>query len=241
MGKVVLITGASSGIGYETALKFASNHYSVAINYCNNRDKALELKDKLESDYGVFAMVVQADVSNEDDVRLMVDEVIREFGHIDVLVNNAGIAMDSVFDNKDVSSFRRVLDVNLVGTFLVSKYVSKYMDHGSIINVSSTNGEYSNYEYSMDYDASKAGINILTRDLAIALAPNIRVVSVAPGWVDTDMNRDLDDKFRKSEEEKIVMGRFAKSYEIANVIYFLASDDASYINGSIVNVDGGRK
>ena len=140
-----------------------------------------------------------------------------------------------------MDNFKRILDVNLIGVFLVSKHVFPYMEKGSIVNISSTNGIDSNYTYSMDYDASKAGVNILTRDLAIEFGPSVRVNAVAPGWVDTPHNKGLDLDYIKAEEEKIVLGRFAVPSEVAKVVYFLASPDASYINGSVIVVDGGRK
>ena len=205
VNRVVLVTGASSGIGYEIALKFASLGDIVIIHYCNNRDNAMELEKTIRDTCGVDTMVVKADVSVSDEVSNMIDKIVDKYGKIDVVVNNAGIAIDSFFEDKSVDEFKRVLDVNLVGTFLVSKYASKYMDKGSIINVSSTNGIDSNYQFSIDYDASKAGVNIMTKDLAIALGPNIRVNAVAPGWVNTNMNKDLSDECVMEEKKKIIL------------------------------------
>lgn len=241
MGKVILVTGASSGIGESIILEFAKNGYDVVINYNTGYDRAIRISQDIESKYNVSTLCVKADVSNEEEVKRMVEDVVDTFGHIDVLVNNAGIAIDSDFSDKTVSNFKKILDVNLIGTFLVSKYVFPHMDKGSIVNISSTNGIDSNYTYSMDYDASKAGVNILTRDLAIEFGPHVRVNAVAPGWVDTPHNEGLDLDYIKAEEEKIVLGRFAEPSEVAKVVYFLASPDASYINGSIIVVDGGRK
>lgn len=244
MKRTVLITGASRGIGAATALVFASHGYHVILNYVHNREKALEWAEYLERQYHVQTLCVKADVSNEKEVSLMVKKVIDHFGQIDVLVNNAGIAIDSTFEDKGVEDFKRILDVNLIGTFLVSKYVSSYMKKhgkGSIVNVSSTNGIDSYYPYSMDYDASKAGINLLTKNLAVELGPDIRVNAVAPGWVMTEMNQELGEDYILEEKEKIVLNRFAEPREIAQVIYFLASEEASYINGEILKVDGGRK
>lgn len=244
MRKVVLITGASRGIGKSTAICFAKNGYNVIINYLNSSDEAINLKEYLERKYNIECIAIKADVSNEDDVINMIDEVIKKFSHIDVLVNNAGIAMDTTLEDKTKDNFEKILDINLIGTFLVSKYVSKYMKekkNGCIINVSSTNGIDTYYPYSMDYDASKAGVISLTKNLAVELSPYIRVNAVAPGWVNTDMNKDLDPAYKKQEEEKILLNRFANDYEIAKVIYFLATSDASYINGSIIRVDGGLR
>lgn len=241
--KVVLITGASRGIGRSTAIKYAQNNYNVVINYNNSYDKARELGDYLVSTYGIEVMIVKADVSNEVEVKDMVDKVISKFGNIDVLVNNASIAIDSDFASKDSNSFNEILNTNLVGTFLVSKEVSKYMKDnrsGIIINVSSTNGIDSMYVESLEYDASKAGVISLTHNLAEYLKPYVRVNCVCPGWVNTDMNKDLDSSYIEQENKRIMLNRFAEPEEIANVIYFLATDEASYINNSIIKVDGGR-
>ena len=241
--KVVLITGASRGIGRSTAIKYAQNNYNVVINYNNSYDKARELADYLVSTYGIEVMIVKADISNEVEVKDMVDKVISKFGIIDVLVNNASIAIDSDFICKDSNSFNEILNTNLVGTFLVSKEVSKYMKDnrsGVIINVSSTNGIDSMYVESLEYDASKAGVISLTHNLAEYLKPYVRVNCVCPGWVNTDMNKDLDSSYIEEENKRIMLNRFAEPEEIANVIYFLATDEASYINNSIIKVDGGR-
>lgn len=241
--KVVLITGSSRGIGRSTAIKYAQNNYNVVINYNNSYDKARELGDYLVSTYGIEVMIVKADVGNEVEVKDMVDKVISKFGDIDVLVNNASIAIDSDFTCKDSNSFNEILNTNLVGTFLVSKEVSKYMKDnrsGVIINVSSTNGIDSMYVESLEYDASKAGVISLTHNLAEYLKPYVRVNCVCPGWVNTDMNKDLDSSYIEQENKRIMLNRFAEPEEIANVIYFLATDEASYINNSIIKVDGGR-
>ena len=241
--KVVLITGSSRGIGRSTVIKYAQNNYNVVINYNNSYDKARELGDYLVSTYGIEVMIVKADVSNEVEVKDMIDKVISKFGNIDVLVNNASIAIDSDFTCKDSNSFNEILNTNLVGTFLVSKEVSKYMKDnrsGVIINVSSTNGIDSMYVESLEYDASKAGVISLTHNLAEYLKPYVRVNCVCPGWVNTDMNKDLDSSYIEQENKRIMLNRFAEPEEIAHVIYFLATDEASYINNSIIKVDGGR-
>src|SRR5574344_580906 len=167
--KVVLVTGSSRGIGAATIEKFASNGANVVINYINDFSSANLLKEKVEKKYNIKALTIKCDVSNEDEVKKMIEKIISIFGHIDVLVNNAGIAIDTTFEDKTVENFRRILDVNLIGTFLVSKYVSRYMlenKFGKIINVSSTNGIDTNYPESLDYDASKAGVISLTHNLA---------------------------------------------------------------------------
>lgn len=242
--KVVLITGASRGIGAEVAKVFASNNYNVVINYNNSPDVALKLKEEIENKYHVTAICIKCDVSNELEVKSMVEKAIDTFGHIDVLVNNAGIAIDTTFEDKTAENFRKILDTNLIGTFIVSKYVGKNMlenKSGAIINVASTNGIDTIYPESLDYDASKAGVISLTKNLALQYAPYIRVNAVAPGWVNTDMNKELDQAFIEKENEKILLNRFAQPEEIAKVIYFLATPDASYINSEVIRIDGGFK
>ncbi len=229
MKRVVLITGASRGIGKEIANKFIKNKDIVYINYkhsCNFSN--------IDEKY-----LIKCDVSKEEEVIKMINYIEKESGHIDILVNNAGIAMDSTLEEKEVSDFKKVLDTNLIGPFLVSKYASRIMNKGVIINISSTNGIDTYYPFSIDYDASKAGLISLTHNFAVLFAPRIRVNAVAPGWVETDMNKNLDKDFKDKECGKILLKRFGNTEEIANVVFFLASDGASYINNTVIRVDGG--
>ena len=241
MKKNVLITGASRGIGAATALKFASKGYNVAINYLNSKDKAEQLKEMILKKYDVSVLLVQANLENELDIKKMVKDVVDTFGTIDILVNNAGIAIDSLVEDKTVEDFEKILRVNLISAFICARECAKVMTDGSsIINVSSTNAVDAYYPYSLDYDAAKAGMLSLTKNLAVEYSPKIRVNAVMPGWVNTDMNKELDKEYIEKECEKILLGRFAEPTEIAEVIYFLASPSASYINGSIIRVDGGH-
>ena len=263
--KVVLVTGSSRGIGRATIIEFAKRGYNVVINYFKSDKSAKSLKEEIENNYKVKALTIKADVSNENEVKNMVKQIINEFGHIDVLVNNAGIVYDRSFDEISVDEFKRTLEVNVIGAFIVSREVIKYMEKGStIVNVSSTNGtktispECSNYmkkgtivnvsstsgtkvlsPENLDYNISKLGLQCLTKDLAIQFKPNIRVNAIAIGWADTDMNKDLPQDYIDSEKLKIHLGRFGEPSEIAKTIYFLASDESSYINGEIINIDGG--
>lgn len=242
MKKVVLITGASRGIGKATAIEFAKKGYNVVINYVSNDDAAKNLKKYLTENYDTDVMTCKCDISDEVKVKEMVKQVIDYFGKIDVLVNNAGIAIDTTFNDKTVENFRKILDVNLIGPFIVSREVGKYMleqKRGSIVNVSSDDAYEGYYEFSLDYDASKAGLINLTHNLSKYFAPYIRVNAVAPGWVNTEMNKELDSDYVKEECEKIYLRRFAEPEEVAKAIYFLASDDASYINNEVLRVDGG--
>lgn len=241
-GKVVWVTGSSSGIGEATIKEFASLGADVVIHYYHHKEQAESIEKFIQSHYQVETLLVQGDVANEEDVKRMVEEVLNKFGQIDVLVNNAGIAIDTMFEDKTVDNFRRTLDVNLIGTFLMGKYIGKIMFNqktGRIINISSTNGIDTVYPESIDYDASKAGVLSLTKNLAIQYAPYVLVNTLAPGWVNTPMNQELDSEMIEAEEKKILLGRFASPEEIAHVVVFLASDKASYINASVLRVDGG--
>lgn len=235
---VVLVTGASSGLGRQTAILFARNGYDVIINYCNNLDLAKETEQEVLK-YNVQTLLIKCDVSKEDEVINMINVVKKKFHKIDCVVNNAAISKDCLPFEKSVADFKKILYVNLIGTYLVSKYASMCMDKGTIINVSSNNAMDSYYPMSLDYDASKAGIISLTHNLALALAPNIRVNAIAPGWINTNMNKNMDEDFYNQECKKILLNRFADAIEIAQVIYFLASDAASYINNTVIRVDGG--
>ena len=240
MKKVVIVTGSSKGIGAATIKYYANNNYNVVINYNHSLDDAQKLYDEVSKI--TDAILVQADISKEEDVKKLMDETIKAFGRIDTLVNNAGIAIDTTLEDKTVENFRRIIDVNLIGTFLTCKHIGTYMKEqgtGSIINISSTNGLDSYYPYSMDYDASKAALINLTKNLAIQFAPHINVNSVAPGWVDTAMNSNLPKSYLKEEKEKILLKRFAEPEEISNVVLFLASDKARYITSEIITVSGG--
>ena len=244
MSKVVLVTGSNRGIGKSAIIEFAKAGLDVVINYCHHKEEAYELKEYVENNYNVRCLVVKCDVSKEDEVIEMINEIVDYFGSLDILVNNASVCKDSLLMDKDVESFRRILDVNLIGTYLCSKYAGKVMldnGSGSIINVSSTNAIDTYYPESCDYDASKAGVISLTHNLAREFSPYIRVNCVCPGWVKTDMNRELSVDQIHEEEDKILIGRFAEAEEIAKVILFLASSKASYVNDSIIRVDGGKK
>ena len=242
MSKVVLVTGSSRGIGKATIVEFASKGYDVVINYVKNHEEAKKTEDEIKSKYDVKTLIVEADVSDEEQVDSMIEKIIAEVGRIDVLVNNAGIVYDVEFEERTVLEWQETLNVNLIGPFLVSKYASKYMlenKKGKIINISSTNGINTCYPTSIDYDASKAGLISLTHNLALQFAPYISVNAVAPGWVNTEMNKLLDKDFLDEEKEKICLKRFAEPEEIAKLVVFLASDDADFINGEVIKMDRG--
>ncbi len=240
--KCVLVTGSSIGLGASIIKKYASMGYNTVITYNSHKDEAIELQKEINDKYNTESLVIKCDISKEKDIENLKNEIISKFNKLDVLVNNASIAIDTTFSDKTKENYMRILEVNLVGTFLVSKIMSTIMnDNSSIINISSTNGIDTYYEYSLDYDSSKAGIINLSHNLANYLSPKIRVNTICPGWINTPMNKDMDMEFKKQEEDKILLKRFAEPNEIANLVYFISSDDASYINDSVIRIDGGKK
>lgn len=242
MNKSVLITGGTRGIGEAISREFAKKGYDIIINYVNSSEKAQNLKQELEKEYNIKVLPIQADISNEIEIKNMVDTAIKEFGKIDVLVNNAGIVIDREFEDRTVEDWKKTLDINLIAPFVLIKLVGKEMmkqKSGSIINISSTNGLNTYYPTSVDYDASKSGLISLTYDSAVQFAPYVRVNCVVPGWVNTEMNKELPEDFVKEETERILVERFAEPEEIAKVVVFLASEDASFVNSTVIKVDGG--
>lgn len=244
MKKVVFITGASRGIGRATAYEFARRGFDVAINYIHNDAKAKEIQDLIKKDFGAKVKTYKADISDEQQIEKMIDSVYKDFGRIDVLVNNAGIAKDCEFSDKKVADIVKILSTNLIAPYLITKLVAPKMveqKYGKIVNVSSNNATKCYWPTSADYDMSKAGLDSLTHNMAIEYAPYVNVNAVAPGWVDTDMNDDIfnDPTVRAMECEKILKRRFATPEDIAKLIYFLSSDDAEYINSEIITIDGG--
>lgn len=237
MNRIALVTGASRGLGLSIAKKFLAAKDIVYVNY--NSTPISELQEKYKNE--PYARFLCCDVSNEENVKNMINQIKEEEGHLDILINNAGIAIDTELQAKTKENFQKILDVNLIGPFLTSKYAKDIMDKGSIINISSNTGIDAYYSYSLDYDASKAGLINLTHNFAKMYAPSIRVNCICPGWINTEMNQELDEEYIKEECEHILLNRFANPEEIANVVFFLTSDEASYMTDSIIRVDGGLK
>lgn len=239
---VAIITGSSRGIGRAIATEFASLGYDLVINCHHSLDQANSLKSSLESTYHIRAIVVVADISKEADVKSLVEQSLATFGKIDVLVNNAGIAIDKEFADHTAEDWEKTLATNLIGPFLTSQIIGRLMQKqgsGKIINITSTNGINSFFPTSVAYDASKAALINLTHNLAIEFAPTVNVNAVAPGWVNTEMNQDLPTDLIADETAKIYKGRFAEPSEIAKTVAFLASKDADFINDEVIKVDGG--
>lgn len=240
-GKVALVTGASRGIGREIAVTLAQKGASVVINYNGSEERAKEVKDEIES-FGGTAKLYQCNVADFAAVETMIKEVVKEMGSLDILVNNAGITKDNLIMKMKEEDFDAVMDINLKGAFNTIKHASRQMlkqKSGKIVNISSVSGVLGNAGQA-NYSASKAGVIGLTKAMARELASRqINVNAVAPGFIDTDMTAALSEDAKAASAAQIPFGRTGKAKEIANVVAFLASEDASYITGQVISVDGG--
>ncbi len=239
--KTVFVTGGSRGIGKEVALKFAEKGYNVVVNYVSDRTDVEALKKEFD-EKGVKSLIMKANVVVATEVEAVVSKAIEEFGQIDVLVNNAGITKDNLLMRMSEEEFDAVININLKGTYIVSKIVTKLMmkkRSGSVINMSSVVGVTGNAGQ-CNYSASKAGIIGFTKSLARELASrNIRVNAVAPGFIETDMTEVLSDTIKESVNTQIPLKRMGTAKEVADLTYFLGSEESSYITGQVINVDGG--
>jgi len=240
-GKNALVTGASRGIGMAIALELARQGANVAVNYAGNAVKAQAVVEEIESMH-VKSFKVQADVAEESDVKGMVKEVISQFGSVDILVNNAGVTRDNLLMRMKTEEFDQVINTNLKGVFLCTKAVTRQMmkqRSGKIINVSSIVGVSGNPGQA-NYVAAKAGVIGLTKSTAKELASrNIHVNAVAPGFISTDMTDELTDEQRESMLALIPLAKLGSAEDVANVVRFLASEDANYITGQTIHIDGG--
>lgn len=240
-GKCALITGASRGIGRAIAVALAKAGADVAINYAGNEEAAKQTEDICAA-YGVSTLVVRADVANAEECKTMVEQVKERFGKIDILVNNAGITKDKLMIGMSEADFMDVINTNLKGSFLCMQMVSKLMlkqKSGRIINLSSVVGLHGNAGQ-VNYAASKAGVIGMTKSAAKELASRgITVNAVAPGMIETDMTAVIPEKAKDAMMASIPAGRAGKPEEIANVVAFLASEEAAYITGQVISVDGG--
>ncbi|HWG90014.1 MAG TPA: beta-ketoacyl-ACP reductase [Candidatus Thermoplasmatota archaeon] len=241
-GRTALVTGGSRGIGRAIALAFGEAGANVAINYRSNKAEAAETLDRLVR-MGVKCGAYPADIANHQDVVAMREEIRRDLGPVDVVVNNAGINRDKTFKRMDLESWEQVIDTNLTGTFNVTRV---FLDdliasgRGRVISISSIVGERGNFGQS-NYAAAKAGILGFTKTLAVELARDrVTVNAIAPGFIETEMLAGVPEKVRTRILEQIPLGRFGRPEDVAAAAVFLASDGASFITGETLRVNGGQ-
>ena len=239
--KVALVTGASRGIGRAIAITLASEGAHVIVNYNGSQEAAREVADEIQKNGGSVE-IYQCSVGDFDAVAEMIKTLHKKLGHLDILVNNAGITRDDLLMKMKEEDFDAVIETNLKGSFNTMRHISRYMlkqKSGSIINISSVSGILGN-PGQINYCASKAGVIGMTKSMARELASRgIRVNAVAPGFIETEMTGQMTEAARDAGLAQIPFGRFGQAKEIANVVAFLASDQASYMTGQVLCVDGG--
>ena len=240
-GKCAIVTGAAKGIGKAIALKLASLGANIVLNYRSSEEKAIETENEIRA-LGVEVLRVKGDISNISDVENLINSAKEKFGKIDIMVNNAGITKDTLILRMKEEDFNSVIDVNLKGVFNCLKTITPVMvrqKSGKIINLSSVVGIAGNAGQ-VNYAASKAGVIGMTKSLAKEIgARGITVNAVAPGFIETDMTEVLGEKFKEETKKAIPLKRLGKPEDVANVVAFLASEDASYITGQVIGVNGG--
>jgi 3-oxoacyl-[acyl-carrier protein] reductase len=241
--EVAIVTGASRGIGSAIAKRFAKEGAKVVINYNHSEEKATKLVDEIRKEGGQ-ATAVQADVSKPAEVSHLVKKTIETYGKIDILVNNAGVLFQNTFLDANEEVWDQTIDVNLKGAYLCSKEVAPVMlkqKKGKIINISSNSGIYHPTALSsVEYVVSKAGMNGLTRALALKLGPYVNVNAICPGWIKTEMTASEDPELEKKVLAESPLKRFGTVDEVANAALYLASDDSDFVTGELHLVAGGR-
>ena len=239
--KVILITGSAQGIGRAIALKFAKGGAKIALNDIEAQKENLEKLKKEIEELGSQAKYYFADVSKYEEVERMIKEIEKDFGRLDVLVNNAGIIKDATLAKMSLEDWKRVIEVDLNGVFNCTKAALPLIiaNQGNIISISSIVGERGNYGQT-NYAAAKAGIIGFTKSLAKELGRfGVRVNAIAPGFIETKMTEKVPEEIKVMVKKLTALGRFGKPEEVANLVYFLASEEASFITGATINIDGG--
>ena len=236
--KTVLITGASRGIGASIALEFAKNNYNVVISYNSSKCEGEKVKEYIEKNYKVKCLMVKCDISSEIEVSHMVDLSLKEFGNIDVLINNASVSMDNDIMSKSKDEFLRVVEVNLVGTFLVIREVIKKCNVNTIVNISSTDSTSTYSKLNIDYSCSKAGVNILSKTFSLCY-PDIKICTIMPNWVNSETVLSMNSDYLEEEMKRIGQKKLIDKEYVARKTYEVVVD--KFIkNGDIIRRDEGE-
>ena len=236
--KTVLITGASRGIGASIALEFAKNNYNVVISYNSNKCEGEKVKGYIEKNYKVKCLMIKCDISSEIEVSHMVDSSLKEFGNIDVLINNASVSMDNDIMSKSKDEFLRVVEVNLVGTFLVTREVIKKCNVNTIVNISSTDSTLTYSKLNIDYSCSKAGVNILSKTFSLCY-PDIKICTIMPNWVNSETVLSMNSDYLEEEMKRIGQKKLIDKEYVARKTYEVVVD--KFIkNGDIIKIDEGE-
>ena len=233
--KIVLVTGASKGIGKAITDFFASNKATIIMTYNTNLESSNKTKDELISKYNVNIINYHLDLSSEDSINDLYKEIKEKYGHIDILVNNASLSIDEDFNELTKEDFMKVLEVNTVGTFLMIKYMSKLMNSNDyIFNISSTDGIDTGSTLSINYNVSKAGIINMTETLSRIIEP--KIITICPNWVETEVTKDMNQEYLINEMKRINQVKLIKPEKIPQVINELINNDV--VSGSIIRIDG---
>ena len=239
----ILITGGASGLGKALVKEYLKEGNNVIFTY-NSSEVNYDELDSISSNY----LAIKTDLTKEEDINNLYKESINKYNSIDILINNAAIEIDKEFNDKTKEDFMKTLEINTVAPFLLSRLVGKSMydnKKGVIINISSNNSINKYDPITLEYDASKCALNSISHNLAKEFAPYVRVNTIAPGWILTDkikeLNDSLNNKLVEEESKNILLNRFATMEDISNLVMFLTSDKASYINDEIIRIDGGNK
>lgn len=236
--KTVLITGASRGIGESIALEFAKNNYNVVISYNSSKCEGEKVKEYIEKNYKVKCLMVKCDISSEIEVSHMVDLSLKKFGNIDVLINNASVSMDNDIMSKSKDEFLRVVEVNLVGTFLVTREVIKKCNVNTIVNISSTDSTSTYSKLNIDYSCSKAGVNILSKTFSLCY-PDIKICTIMPNWVNSETVLSMNSDYLEEEMKRIGQKKLIDKEYVARKTYEVVVD--KFIkNGDIIRIDEGE-
>lgn len=235
--RTILVTGSAKGLGKELILKFAKEGYNLIINYKNSKKEAHELKKYILEKYKTSVLIIKCDITKEKEVKNMIDKSVNTFKNIDILINNASLSLDDFIENKNIEDFKKVLNVNIIGTFLVTREVIKKCNVKNIINISSTDSIDTYNDISLDYCISKAGINMMTK-IFRKKYKNIDICAVAPNWMNTESIRNMNQEYLKEEMKRIGQKKLIEPVYVANLIYDIISTK-KYKDCDIIKIEEG--